>query len=177
MKPLKATSRLFAHTWTIVLVPEYVSSCQHLFAYHFPDAKLSWSNPIELGNWSKTTKFGIDTGPKRNRRVTRRRRKNYSDNGCSTAPSSGYKKCIENPPLFWFSIQVAQKRGWLRMLKAFLPHERQSKYSDYPEIDEVGKAYKRSAIIIDELFLVMRFSISNPCYVLSEKILTLNGSS
>ena len=63
------------------------------------------------------------------------------------------------------------------MLKAFLPHERQSKYSDYPEIDEVGKAYKRSAIIIDELFLVMRFSISNPCYVLSEKILTLNGSS
>merc|ERR1719150_3355942 len=73
--------------------------------------------------------------------------------------------------------QVAQKRGWLRMLKAFLPHERYSKYSDYPEIDEVGKAYKRSAIIIDELFfLVMRFSSSNPCYVLSEKILTFNGS-
>ena len=41
------------------------------------------------------------------------------------------------------------------MLKAFLPHERHSKYSDYPEIDEVGKAYKRSAIIIffgDSLF-------------------------
>ena len=38
------------------------------------------------------------------------------------------------------------------MLKAFLPHERHSKYPDYPEIDEVGKAYKRSAIIIDELF-------------------------
>ena len=96
MKPLKATSRFLARTWTIVLVPEYVSSCQHLFADHFPDAKLSWSNPIELGNWPKTTKFGIDTGPTRNRRVTRRRRKNYSDNGCSTAPSSGYLKSIEN---------------------------------------------------------------------------------
>ena len=95
MKPLKATSRFLAHTWTIVLVPEYVSSCQHLFADHFPDAKLSWSNPIELRNWSKTTKFGIDTGPKRNRRVTRRRRKNYSDNGCSTAPSSGYHKAFK----------------------------------------------------------------------------------
>ena len=59
------------------------------------------------------------------------------------------------------------------MLKAFLPHERHSKYSDYPEIDEVGKAYKRSGIITffgDSLF---HFK----CYVLSEKILTLNGSS
>ena len=83
------------------------------------------------------------------------------------------KKALKTLPLFWFSIQVAQKRGWLRMLKAFLPHERYSKYSDYPEIDEVGKAYKRSAIITffgDSLF---HFK----CYVLSEKILTLNGSS
>ena len=87
------------------------------------------------------------------------------------------KRALKIPTLFWFSIQVAQKRGWLRMLKAFLPHERHSKYSDYPEIDEVGKAYKRSAIIIDELFLVMRFSTSNPCYVLSEKILTFNESA
>ena len=87
------------------------------------------------------------------------------------------KRELKPLPLFWFSIQVAQKRGWLRMLKTFLPHERYSKYSDYPEIDEVGKAYKRSAIIIFIIFLVMLFSTSNPCYVLSEKILTLNGSS
>ena len=47
------------------------------------------------------------------------------------------------------------------MLKAFLPHERHSKYSDYPEIDEVGKAYKRSAIIIDEFLAVQDSSIGN----------------
>ena len=47
------------------------------------------------------------------------------------------------------------------MLKAFLPHERHSKYSDYPEIDEVGKAYKRSAIIIDEFLAVQDSSIGD----------------
>ena len=158
MKPLKATSRFLAHTWTIVLVPEYVSSCQHLFADHFPDAKLSWSNPIELRNWSKTTKFGIDTGPKRNRRVTRRRRKNYSDNGCSTAPSSGYHKAFK-PYHNFYSLS-----RWLKRevgLECWKPFYHMSGIQNTQIILKSMKWARPTKGQQLSLFLVIRFSTSN----------------
>merc|ERR1711971_271463 len=76
---------------------------------------------------------------------TSRRERRGAESGAGSGGGGGrIIRIIIAPPA---SHQVAQKRGWLRLLRAYLPHHpspaKSSPLRIIPDIGDVGEAYRR----------------------------------